>query len=109
MCVLGQAHPAVGLSPVVRIASILLSAIASAAPFARAARTQVIAVCQVGGYCRGAHANRVSISWIPRRKVTNGHMMPWIGGTSIRRKTRVVAGARVIGIVTSARIRYSVR
>jgi hypothetical protein len=65
------------LSGVGRIASVvlLLSPVLAAVAFARATRTQVIAVRQMGRYCRGAYANRVSIAWISRRNVTDGHLM----------------------------------
>lgn len=81
MGALRQAGPAIGLSSVSavgRIACVLLSAILTVA-FARATGTQVIAVRQVGAYCRSTDPNRVSISWISWRKVADGHLMACIG------------------------------
>jgi hypothetical protein len=53
-----------------------LSAITiAAAAFARATRTQVIAVREMGGQCSSAYPNRVSIRWISRRNVTDGHFI----------------------------------
>ena len=61
--------------PTVGLSAVGLSPIATAVAFARATRTQVIAVCHVGPYCGGAYSNCVSIAWISGRKVTDGHVM----------------------------------
>ena len=83
--VLSQAsRPAIGISTlpsVLRIASVRritgvrLSAILATGTLAGAARANVIAVRQVGGYCRRTDSNRMSVGWISRRNVTDGHFM----------------------------------
>ncbi len=69
--------------------------------FARATRTQVIAVCHVGRYCGGAYTNCVSIAWISGRKVTDGHVMAVIMAT-IAVMTLIVALILVVPSVTDA-------
>jgi hypothetical protein len=72
--------------------SVLLSPIATATvAFARATRTQMIAVCQVGHYCGGAYANCMSIAGISRRKVTDSYLIAAFGRASITGMMGIVA------------------
>jgi len=77
--------------PTVGLSAVGLSPIANAMAFARATRTQVIAVCHVGRYCGGAYTNCVSIAWISGRKVTDGHVMAVIITATIAVMTLIVA------------------
>ena len=79
--------------------SVLLSPIVTAAvAFARATRTQMIAVCQVGHYRGGAYANCVSIAAISRRKVTDTYLIAAFGRAPITGMMGIVALSLVVRI-----------